>query len=316
MTASIAPSILETDAPLRELLPLLAQHDGGVARAEVGAVAIVSAPLAQRLREVPVLKHCLVAVLDGEKHIQWEGEGGKGTSVVPSGWFVALRAGERPNIANLPDPAGRAYRAFAMVFDRETLTVPHPVAGRKAGAGHVVLEPGADLTQSFIHAVGGLLSPRLSVEVARHRMAEVVLALAERGVGWSAADAEGPIQKIRLMIAARPELPWTAADAARLLEVSEATLRRRLAAEGTCFREILAERRLSHGLALLQTSRAGIVEVAHACGYDSPSRFSSRFRERFGMPPSEVRGGWNSGAVSEAGRELSGSGARSGRGPG
>lgn len=293
MTAATGPAFAEqfqrAESPLRRLLPLVGGRDGGIGRAEAGAVAVVSATLPQRLRAVPVLKHCLVAVIDGAKHIKGGGE--DGTAVAPAGWFVALRAGERPNIANLPDPGTGLYRAFALTFDRETLSLPAPrPAGRRPLPGYAVLPDDPALAESFVHAVAGLASPALSEELARHRLAEVLLALAERGVGWSAADAEGPIQRIRLMISARPQLPWSAADAARLLGISEATLRRRLAAEGTCFRDILAESRLSHGLALLQTTRTGIAEVALACGYDSPSRFSGRFRERFGMPPSEVRG--------------------------
>ncbi|QQP93467.1 helix-turn-helix transcriptional regulator (plasmid) [Skermanella sp. TT6] len=294
MTAATGPVFAEqfqrAESPLLRLPSLLGGREGGIGRAEAGAVAVVSATLPQRLRAVPVLKHCLVAVIDGVKHIRDDGE--DGTAVAPAGWFVALRAGERPNIANLPDPATGRYRAVALTFDRETLAVPAlPCpASRRVPPGYAVLPDDPALAESFVHAVAGLASPVLSGELARHRLAEVLLALAERGVGWSPADAEGPIQRVRLMISARPQLPWSAADAARLLGISEATLRRRLAAEGTCFREILAESRLSHGLGLLQTTRAGIAEVALACGYDSPSRFSGRFRERFGMPPSEVRG--------------------------
>ena len=41
---------------------------------------------------------------------------------------------------------------------------------------------------------------------------------------------------------------------------------------------------------LLQTTRRTILEIALDCGYESPSRFATRFRERYGMSPSELRG--------------------------
>ena len=126
MTAATGPVFAEqfqrAESPLRRLPSLLGGREGGIGRAEAGAVAVVSATLPQRLRAVPVLKHCLVAVIDGVKHIRDDGE--DGTAVAPAGWFVALRAGERPNIANLPDPATGRYRAVALTFDRETLAVP------------------------------------------------------------------------------------------------------------------------------------------------------------------------------------------------
>ena len=40
---------------------------------------------------------------------------------------------------------------------------------------------------------------------------------------------------------------------------------------------------------LLQTSREEIAAIAQAVGYDSPSRFTTAFREQFGEVPTEFR---------------------------
>ncbi|MYM98662.1 helix-turn-helix domain-containing protein [Duganella vulcania] len=40
---------------------------------------------------------------------------------------------------------------------------------------------------------------------------------------------------------------------------------------------------------LLQTTGWSAPMVAEACGYQTHARFSSRFRERYGCPPSTVR---------------------------
>ncbi|WP_286716110.1 helix-turn-helix domain-containing protein, partial [Thalassolituus sp. UBA2009] len=52
---------------------------------------------------------------------------------------------------------------------------------------------------------------------------------------------------------------------------------------------LLSQLRLVQGLNLLQTSSLSVQQVADACGYRSASRFSERFRERFGTSPAELR---------------------------
>lgn len=66
--------------------------------------------------------------------------------------------------------------------------------------------------------------------------------------------------------------------------MSRATLIRKLAAEGASFRQILTEIRMGYALSLLQESKSQI-EVSLACGYQSHSRFSSRFTQQFGLTP-------------------------------
>lgn len=66
--------------------------------------------------------------------------------------------------------------------------------------------------------------------------------------------------------------------------MSRATLIRKLAAEGSSFRQILTEIRMGYALSLLQESKSQL-EVSLACGYQSHSRFSSRFTQQFGLTP-------------------------------
>ena len=71
--------------------------------------------------------------------------------------------------------------------------------------------------------------------------------------------------------------------------MSEATLRRHLAAEGTGFAELLRDTRLTHALGLLQTTGFAVARVAEEAGYASPQQFAMRFRARFGLAPHEIR---------------------------
>lgn len=73
------------------------------------------------------------------------------------------------------------------------------------------------------------------------------------------------------------------------LAMSESTLRRKLNSEGTSVQEIKDQARLGRGLHLLQTTRDSIGLIAEKCGYQSQSRFTGRFKGRFGLTPSELR---------------------------
>lgn len=262
-------------------------------RSLVGSTALIEATVSQDLRQVPIFDHCLVLVEAGAKELLAE-DGATARFAV--GDVALLLAGGQPTIGNRPDPAAGRYVALVLVPGREAvaafrhhypelarLPTPAPDPWRLC-LGDIAL------ASAIRHAAHGLSDTALSHRMALHRCVEVLAAMAERGLHLPAEGEPGTVATIQSLVAARPHLPWSAADAARALGVSEATLRRRLAAENTSFRQITADVRLTHGLMLLQTSRTSILEIALACGYESPSRFASRFRQRFGMSPSDLRG--------------------------
>lgn len=261
--------------------------------AEIGAAAMIEAEVSQDLRQVPILQHCLVLVREGAKELV-AADGARARMNV--GDVALLFAGSQPTIGNRPDPAAGRYVAQVLAFGPGTLAAfrqhypalaaipPEPTLPWRLRLGD------AALAASIHHAAAGLGDPAISERVRLHRCVEVLAAMAERGLHLPAAGEPGTVAIVQALVAARPHLPWSAADAARALGVSEPTLRRRLATENTSFRRIAADVRLTHGLMLLQTSRTPILEIALACGYESPSRFASRFRERFGMSPSDLRG--------------------------
>lgn len=53
--------------------------------------------------------------------------------------------------------------------------------------------------------------------------------------------------------------------------------------------EYVNGRRLTHAATLLATTTESVTQIAHRCGFSSPSHFSQRFRERYGMSPREYR---------------------------
>jgi AraC-like DNA-binding protein len=71
--------------------------------------------------------------------------------------------------------------------------------------------------------------------------------------------------------------------------MSESTLRRRLDGSDMTLAALVKDVRLELALNLLQTTRQSIGDVAQQCGWQSHSRFTAAFQERWGVPPSVVR---------------------------
>lgn len=133
--------------------------------------------------------------------------------------------------------------------------------------------------------------PALPSAVARQRVLEVMHWLLEDGLVLRSAPTEMTVSvQIRALIAGRLDHDWPAARVAQALAMSEATLRRRLAAEGESMSALIVDARMASALTLLQATTQPVSRIANAVGYDSPSRFAIRFRERFGFAPTVVRG--------------------------
>ncbi|OAP41297.1 AraC family transcriptional regulator [Sinorhizobium glycinis] len=131
---------------------------------------------------------------------------------------------------------------------------------------------------------------KLPLPVATVRLMELITWFALSGAVLGNQASPLLQHRLRQMIDADPARNWTLGHAARSFHMSEATLRRKLAAENTSFTETLSDTRMTRALALLQTTALPIAHVAQEVGYDSPSQFSARFKDRFGINPREVRG--------------------------
>src|SRR5262245_9692022 len=86
------------------------------------------------------------------------------------------------------------------------------------------------------------------------------------------------------------ETPLTPQTVARSVAVSRRTLSRRLAEEGTSFRDILDDVRREFACALLQDRTLSVADVAFFLQYSEPTAFYRSFRRWTGRTPSEYRG--------------------------
>jgi AraC-like DNA-binding protein len=202
------------------------------------------------------------------------------------------------DIINMPTKEGTngIYQASILALSPETLGMNDeatPLLKSTIREPLVVRAPAADLIEAFQRAHDSLgRQEQLPAEIVRNRTREVVLWIeATTGLRFASARerASSFSRSVRRIVSADLTHRWACPYAAKRLAVSDATLRRRLRAENTTFADQVLEARLMRALELLQSSDLPVTSIAAAVGYESPSRFAERFKERFGATPSAFR---------------------------
>ncbi|QEN88141.1 helix-turn-helix transcriptional regulator [Labrys sp. KNU-23] len=194
------------------------------------------------------------------------------------------------DVINEPAADG-PYRAVALNFApalfQELRTGCAPALRRI----EVLADPPAAFRQACDVAVQAIAGHQvLPGVVAAARVREILLWLDGFGYRLELRGGDDLVARLRRMLVAEPARSWRAAPVAASIGMSEPSLRRHLAARGTSFTDVLVDVRMTAALYLLQSTDQAITQIALAVGYDSASRFSVRFRSRFGFAPSEIRG--------------------------
>ncbi|TGV10812.1 AraC family transcriptional regulator [Alcaligenaceae bacterium 429] len=208
--------------------------------------------------------------------------------------LLLVEPGTCVNLVKTPDEHEKCFRSIFLTLSttlleafRRTSHANPSDAARQAPYGLAALDD--DLAATFQLVLESVDIKRVSDERLQCRLIDLLFALAERGHVFHGPKQSGTAGRLRTLISEAPDQAWTAHEAGRALAMSEATLRRRLASESVRFENLLIDTRMHHALMLLQTTSWSIPHVAQACGYQSPARFSERFRARFGYLPSGVR---------------------------
>ena len=211
--------------------------------------------------------------------------------VVDEGEAIAIASGQVLDFENIPAKDG-SYEARWLVIEPELIATfsnaeqTEPVMpARRLGR----MSPG--LSEAFEQAVLALQDEdELPEVVVRHRVMELLVWLNASGLRFSVSQPDSFTARIRRLVGRRPDRPWSSAEISSSLGVSDATLRRRLQEEGISLRGVLTDIRMTHAMQLLQSSQMPVSAVAASSGFESQSRFAIRFRDRFGFPPSAIRG--------------------------
>ena len=95
--------------------------------------------------------------------------------------------------------------------------------------------------------------------------------------------------RLAALLSTRGEQGLSASEAARQLALSERTLHRRLAEEGTRFSEMVDEARFRRARELLADRRMNMESIAFAVGFAEPSSFSRAFKRWSGMGAAQYR---------------------------
>ena len=211
-------------------------------------------------------------------------------AVVPEGALALLPAGLALDVENHPAPDG-PYRATALVVG------PGVAAPRGVAARWQTADPRAG--QAFDRALELARRGAVPQAIRDHAVAEVLLWLDSLGLRLPEPGPEPVAARVRRLAAGDLARDWTAADLSRALGMSGATLRRRLAEEGTGLSALMTDLRMNRALGLLQATDLPVGVIAAEVGYASPSRFAVRFRARFGLSPRDIRGDERRGTVIE-----------------
>ncbi|PJZ79047.1 AraC family transcriptional regulator [Leptospira neocaledonica] len=209
---------------------------------------------------------------------------------IKSGEAVAIAGGQAFDVINRPD-AGEFEAAWIAFHPNVIQNYNSNLQTLKdIETAFIFSNITSGFSDAFRLATESITTDKIiSDQVAIHRATEILIWLGEYGRKFKVPSPENTSKKVRSFLSSNPGKDWSALEIADRLEMSEATLRRRLSSELSSFSEILIDVRMSLALSLLQATDRSIGEIAREAGYDSASRFAVRFRDRFGYSPTMLR---------------------------
>lgn len=259
-----------------------------IIRANVGASARIVQGRKLLTHQVQVEESTLVAVWRGQKCLRWAGQ----ELVVRPGEIVALASDQTFDVINTPCPRTGIYEAEALICADPVVKcfLERRPTGKRINDVHLIPRACGGLLTSFRHAYSGFCEKEHIPEaIVRSRLEEMLTWLDHHGSYFGTRATNQTTLRVRQLISSDPGQPWTATMIAQKLAMSEATLRRRLVLEDTHFQRLLLDVRMSRALTLLQVTDLPVANIACEVGYVCSSRFASRFRQRFGHSPSDIR---------------------------
>lgn len=256
-------------------------------RTGVGSVGVIVQQQELEFKRLFIEDPVLIYVERGTKRVRWSG----GEYLIRAGEAIAVAGGQPLDITNRL-AEDRSYRAYWLVLDSTLIVAQahaHPELAiiRHAQPMTVGIQELREALQRAMQAVEDECIPD---SIASHRVHELLIWIGMHGCRFEHARALAMGVKVRRLIGQDFAREWNAASVASFFAMSEATLRRKLADEGSSLSQILVDARMSFALQLLQSTMQSVAQIALSVGYQTPSQFAVRFRDRFGFPPTAIRG--------------------------
>jgi AraC-like DNA-binding protein len=242
--------------------------------------AVYTSITEQKLLNVPIAKPLLIVVLNGTKELGIDNE-----LTCHSGGFIFLSDSPAINMRNIPKD--KEYFALLIEFDFQDFNGLQINTSNKKdyfiGKTTSTLEK---CLQQFVEI--SLWAPKNMWSLRKREIISLLCHMGHREVLSLLASPQIKDQ-LHEMFIEQGFYELTMEQICDQLAMSESTLRRKLKLEGTSVQEIKDQARLGLALHLLQTTQNSINLIADKCGYQSQSRFTERFKIRFGLTPSELR---------------------------
>ncbi len=203
------------------------------------------------------------------------------------GQAVALPMGREWTVVNEAADVG-GYQADVLTFSPE-LVEAYATAKTRQPGDTFAFEPDDAMDEALRRLCRSLAQGIEPGPIVKHLFGEIIIRLDALGISLLPEHRNTLHDRVRSLVANDISGDWGALRVTTALGVSEASLRRKLAASGTTLTEIITDVRMSRALGLLQTTELPINQVALEVGYSSASKFAARFRERFGLSPRDIR---------------------------
>jgi len=258
-----------------------------IARPGVGISASILQQQELEFKRLFVEQPVLIVVEQGIKALRWS----NGEYIIHAGEAIAVAGGQSVDVTNRLGDDG-CYRAHWLVWDSTVVVAHADRYPRQPVIRHAlpIVQPPVEFGAAVHRALQAVESADIPLDIACHRVSELLLWIGMRGGRFEQAETLTMAVRIRRLIGQDLAGDWNAAAVASALAMSEATLRRRLAEERTGLSAILVDARMSFALKLLQSTTQPVTQIALNVGYQTPSHFALRFRQRFGFPPTAIRG--------------------------
>jgi AraC-like DNA-binding protein len=231
-------------------------------------------------------QNSVVLVQAGRKTVFGQGE----QWLADSGDIILLPQGASYGVTNQLNGAA-PYEAISLMFDASLIAAAPSQQPLFAPLNRprVLRSPERGFGQAVERVRALWMDAATPDLIARHAALEVLAWLAVHGCRFAPATQPTFMERLRALLVAAPAQPWNAALAAEALNISEATLRRRLARDNMTMSGLLLEVRLGNAMMMLQASDDYIGQIALDCGFANHAHFSRLFKTRYGITPSQLR---------------------------
>ncbi|NJK57061.1 MAG: AraC family transcriptional regulator [Pleurocapsa sp. SU_5_0] len=246
------------------------------------------------LRGIKLEQPIIVVILSGTKIIYVDDR----EYVFQPGELFFVPSAIALDVINQPDISPNYYTALVLelsntLFQKVKLVYPELVDDieQQQAKLQFAISLSPTLAQSLIYLVQSAINSQAnSSDLNEHHVMEIILLLLNSDLRSLVMQEIYPNLVTQVTNLLRRDLaqPWTAEQLAQKLNLSVSTLKRQLKSYNLTFRQILTRERMSKAMLLLTQERYAISEVAIACGYQSPSRFAARFKQHYGLKPSEI----------------------------